>query len=79
MGGWWSEPRRAIIAGATLLAGGYAALALAPDGAGALLAAGRVAFYAGLVLLVVGVVQWLRQPPAPDPADAEEAVPGEEA
>jgi hypothetical protein len=57
------------------LAGGYAALALAPDGAGALLAAGRVAFYAGLVLLVVGVVRWLRQPPAPDPANAEDELP----
>jgi hypothetical protein len=62
----WLEPRRLIVAGVALLAGGYAVLA---SGSRAWPAAGRLAFYSGLALLVAGVVIWLRQPPAPDPAE----------
>jgi hypothetical protein len=72
MNGGWDEPRWLVGAGVVLLAGGYAALGADPATARSLAGAGRVAFYGGLVLLVAGVVTWLRRPPRPDPADYPE-------
>jgi hypothetical protein len=71
----WRAPRWLVGGGVVLLGGGYAALASGQAG-GALVAGGRVAFYAGLASLLTGVAVWLRQSPAAGPADeADEAGP----
>lgn len=69
MNGAWGEPRWLVGAGVVLLVAGYIAVSAASAAPGVFTALGRVAFYGGLVLLVAGVVIWLRRPPRPDPAE----------
>jgi predicted phage tail protein len=60
--------------GAGLLAVGYALLSAAGEAAwlpGHLVQGGRLLFYLGLGMMLIGVGAWLRQPPKPDPADEE--------
>jgi hypothetical protein len=73
MSGGWAEPGRLVGIGVALLAGGY--VALGSSELRAWWGAGRVAFYGGLVLLVAGVVIWLRRPPAPAPDESPEDEP----
>jgi predicted membrane channel-forming protein YqfA (hemolysin III family) len=61
------EPRWLIGAGVVLVACGYIAIRVVNSVPRALSATGVVAFYAGLALLMVGVVIWLKRSPAPDP------------
>jgi uncharacterized membrane protein len=69
MGGGSVEPRWLIVGGVILLSIGYAILAMAASASRLLVGPGRLAFYAGLALLLTGVVVWLRRPPRPDPAE----------
>jgi predicted membrane channel-forming protein YqfA (hemolysin III family) len=75
MSSGWTEPRWLVGAGVVLIAAGYTALHAAPTVVRVVSAAGLVAFYGGLVLLVVGIVSWLQRPPGPDPADEQKNVP----
>jgi hypothetical protein len=75
MSGGWTEPRWLIGAGVILVAAGYGVLHAAPTVARELSSAGLVAFYGGLMLLVIGIGSWLRRPPGPDPADEHENAP----
>jgi hypothetical protein len=66
----WTQPQPVIQAGVILLIAGYVALdRIRPEPVLA-----RIVFYLGLLLLVVGVIRWLRLPPAPDPADKADDV-----
>jgi hypothetical protein len=62
-------PRWLMGLGVILLAAGYAALETGSSTSRLFIGPGRLAFFAGLASLFVGVIVWLRQPPGPDPAD----------
>ena len=72
--GWRRAPKVLGLVGVLLFVTGYASLAYLSD-AGfedrRPVALARVAFYAGLVLVLASAVLWYRQPPAP-PADSDD-------